>query len=1055
MPDEVPEAPQLPFQAGDWVIDRANPGQPCRFTGETQIAGEIIMCRLEYIDGHQDWRPAHMLEPMRQRPANLHDRLCMGPFGRARDLKRLITYEKLKGTLHEVVYSMEAAQVDFYPYQYKPVLKFIESPTQRLILADEVGIGKTIESALIWLELQARHQAKRLLIVCPKMIAEQWQIELRQKFSIDAKIADFEMLRDEVNRLRGEGPSHSFVLIATYTGLRPARGEHELLGFPPDYPDMPAGGPKTYFLRQLKFGEWTQPPFDLVVFDEAAHMRNPGTANFRLGEALAENAGAVLCVSATPVNTSNRDLHTLLRLIDPDSLESQVMFEELLAANKGAVRAANALGRVPVDTDMLSSALDEMQTSRFIADAPQYQTFKNNVSTLDPNDVRQVVHCQRLAEKLNILGKYINRTRRRQIQELSTVRTPKVIELDYSSEEMALYNAILSLVRIRCQEHQTEFHMFQVIGLQLRAASCLPALAQDLRDSGIARLINDTDPIEEALEDDLGEALATEENAEVLTGPELELLLAFDYEANDSKYQQLCTMLRATDEKVIVFAFYRSTLEYLRRRLLTDGFGIALIHGQIDIDQRLDEIKRFRDTSGLRILLSSEVGSEGLNLQFCRILVNYDLPWNPMRVEQRIGRIDRIGQRSDTLVIANFKVRNTIEERLYECLLEHIGRFENTIGDLEGIIGREIRQLTIDIFRNERTPDQERQRIQQSCLVIANQHLEMQNLEERGDVLLAHSDYLQRKIKDAQGKGRFMQADEMEDYVTDFFEREFQGCQLNHDAPVTGCLRIRLSAEARTSLGVFIQNNNIVNTGLFHQSEFTITFRRDVMEDLDSRGRQQVRFINHMSPLIRWITKRNKDNTHKMFDVSALTVEAGVFPEEAQLEPGIYTYLIERWILQGLLPQERFAYAVAPLNSPRQPAGGDAEGILQYVLRAGSDWDYCEVVPENLDPAYFALEEKLAIQFKTRVTEFCDENATTRNIREQRLKAHYDRRIAQDNQRLETLRQNSRAAGLISATEQRIQNTKGQLNARLEEVQRQAVVDPTRQGVAAGVFRVL
>jgi len=281
------------------------------------------MIQLSYPGGGTSYRPLDALQPMPP-TTTLGQRLQAGQFGKVRDLQRLITYEKLKGTLHEVIYSMEAAQIDFYPYQFKPVLKFINSPTERLIIADEVGLGKTIESALIWTELQAGRQAERLLVICPKTLAEKWREELRSKFLLDARIVGFSDLQSEIADLKRMGPGQPFVLIATYTGLRPPRAELRLLDEPPDV--EPPGSAKTSFLREMRHWELGAEPFDMVIFDEAHYMRNPATTTFHLGEALAASAGAVLCVSATPVNNSNTDLHSLLRLIDESFFETQGMF---------------------------------------------------------------------------------------------------------------------------------------------------------------------------------------------------------------------------------------------------------------------------------------------------------------------------------------------------------------------------------------------------------------------------------------------------------------------------------------------------------------------------------------------------------------------------------------------------------------------------------------------------------------------------------------------------------------------------------------------------------
>ena len=121
---------EVPFSPGTWVIDRNNPGQPGQYTGNCRKAGPHIMVQLSYPGGSTSWRPLACLEAMPQSGSNsIEERLRAGHFGLVRDLKRLVTYEKLKGALHEVIYSMEAAQIDFYPYQFKPVLKFINSPT--------------------------------------------------------------------------------------------------------------------------------------------------------------------------------------------------------------------------------------------------------------------------------------------------------------------------------------------------------------------------------------------------------------------------------------------------------------------------------------------------------------------------------------------------------------------------------------------------------------------------------------------------------------------------------------------------------------------------------------------------------------------------------------------------------------------------------------------------------------------------------------------------------------------------------------------------------------
>jgi SNF2 family DNA or RNA helicase len=1046
--------PQIPFLPEAWVIDRNNPSKPGQFTGAVRTAGPHVMVQLRYPNGEMQFRPLASLEPMASEQTG--DRspralLASKHFGNVRDLRRLVTYEKLRGTLNEIIYSMEAAQIDFYPYQFKPVLKFINSPTERLIIADEVGLGKTIESALIWMEMQARRQAKRLLVVCPKILAEKWRAELRNKFLLDARIVDFRDLQQEIGELKTNGPGHQFVAIAPYTGLTPARAELHLLDDPPDHDQD--GSPKTRFLRELRHWGLPHNPFDLVVFDEAHYMRNPATAVFHLGESLAANAGAVLCVSATPVHNSNDDLRSLLRLVDESFFETQGVFEELLEANRPAVQAGNALARTPIDQQTLIRAVDNMGRSRFIGNAPLYHQLRQLVESLDPNDKSSVARAQDIVEKLNLLGAYINRTRRVQVTENRPLRDPVTLKVTYSDEEMRLYNAVLAIVRRNCKRDNRPFHVFQVLGLQLRAASCLPVLADEIRRGRFG----DIEEAQELLVDAFGgesvEQVFSEdkpsEEAYDLTG--LAKLLDHDFKANDTKYEKLRDMLRnqIKDEKVVIFAFFRGTISYLRNRLLDDEIDVTVIHGGVDDEQRWKELERFRDPNGPRVLVSSEVGSEGIDLQFCRVLVNYDLPWNPMRVEQRIGRIDRVGQQARHLSIVNFKIKDTVEERLFDRLHSKLDRFANSLGDLESVIGREVQNLTVELLSKDLTPEQEAMLMEQAEHVIEQRLLQIQALEESGDALLALSDYVQRRISEDRDMGRYMQPGEIEDYVLDFFQREFQGTVVNQNTPASDCYRFRLSYAAQNSLSDFIKDDRSLSARPLRQREFTLSFRKEALQTLSVTQRRGIHFANHLSPLIRWITKVNHDRAASFYKVSA----AQLF--ESSLPPGDYCYRIERWQMRGLSNRESLAYGICRLGSHELLPPDQAETVLQQVLRAGTDWDYVDANRDVLLQAHDTLAKALENRFSQAVIDFEAENKTTHQIKVQRVQNIFERRIAQDEQRLRTLHAAQRNPRVIRLTEGRLNAARENKENRLRELDEKSATDYSTQDVAAGVFRCL
>jgi hypothetical protein len=535
-----------------------------------------------------------------------------------------------------------------------------------------------------------------------------------------------------------------------------------------------------------------------------------------------------------------------------------------------------------------------------------------------------------------------------------------------------------------------------------------------------------------------------------MSGPEIERLLSYDFEQNDSKYQQLRKMLRelVPNEKVLIFAYYRPTLAYLQHRLMEDGITVTVIHGGIPNERRWEEIERFKDPRGPRVLLSSEVGSEGIDLQFCRVMANYDLPWNPMRVEQRIGRIDRVGQQAKRLSIVNFKVRGTIEERLYDRLHSKLERFANSLGDLEAIIGNEVQRLTVELLSKELSPEEELKLMELSERVIEGRLLQVQALEESGDALIALSDYVQHKIEEDREKGRYLQPDELEDCLTDFFEREFQGCELNHNTPVDGCLRIRLNSEAQLSLSDFIRADKSLSARPLRQKEFNITFRREVRQRLPLNQQRSVHFINHLSPLIRWITKINKERSHSFFDVSALLIE------HPSLPPGDYCYRIERWKLQGLSNREMLAYGIGDLKDCSIYPEDKSEVIFQHLLRQGKDWDYVDCDKVALLRAHSALENDLANRFTIAVTDFEAENETAYQIKVQRVSSIFDRRIEQDKKRLRTLHEANRDTRVIRMTEGRLQAGIKNKEQRLLELEEKAKIDMEQAQVAAGIFRV-
>jgi SNF2 family DNA or RNA helicase len=185
-------------------------------------AGRYRLAEIDFGPNEKLFKRCDLLELV-ETEEEMFDLLALGHFGGPIDLRKVLTFEKARGDLTNVFYSMESSKTDFFPHQFRPVLKFIEAPNGRLLIADEVGLGKTIESIYIWKELQARQDARRLLIVCPAMLREKWRSDLLNRFNIIGDIIPSSKLLDAVSDFAERGLNDSFVYIASLESLAHAR----------------------------------------------------------------------------------------------------------------------------------------------------------------------------------------------------------------------------------------------------------------------------------------------------------------------------------------------------------------------------------------------------------------------------------------------------------------------------------------------------------------------------------------------------------------------------------------------------------------------------------------------------------------------------------------------------------------------------------------------------------------------------------------------------------------------------------------------------------------
>ena len=339
-----------------------------------------------------------------------------------------------------------------------------------------------------------------------------------------------------------------------------------------------------------------------------------------------------------------------------------------------------------------------------------------------------------------------------------------------------------------------------------------------------------------------------------------------------------------------MFAVFKDTLRYLAIRLSKLGYNTIQIHGDIKSDERVTRLKEFRDTPGFTILLSSEVGSEGLDMQFCDAMVNYDLPWNPMVVEQRIGRIDRFGQKSPKVHIYNLVVEDSIQVDIYERLLDRIGIFKNCIGDLEAILDKDLeitgarniqewfQSLEKELYCNKLTDQERREKIDAIAKAIET---EDHNLEEISTGLtntLTNDTYFRKAIGDIDKYGQYVTSEEVKNYVQLLIEKRLPSCVLIEDPDSAKVYHFNIPLSQPKLLTSFLEENLPVGKG-YDREQMNRVFKSKIMgvtsialtfDQNTAYEHSEYEFINAYHPLVTAAYvyfEKNKANLDKTFSL--------------------------------------------------------------------------------------------------------------------------------------------------------------------------------------------
>lgn len=608
------------------------------------------------------------------------------------------------------LYSLNAARISFIPYQFRPVLRFIRSDRPRMLIADSVGVGKTIEAGLILRELQARRDVKSVLIICPRPLVteKKWQREMR-RFEEKFAHLDGTSLRYCINEayLDGEWPEEYKKCIVPYSL----------------FDESVLFGTSVNGKRKIKKGllDLDPPPrFDLVIVDEAHHIRNQNTFSHQAVRFFCDHAEAVIFLTATPIQMGNNDLFVLLNTLRPDLIIDKESFSHMAEPNPFINQAVLAMRSSQEDWQQQAwNALDAaVATSWGQAILKRNPEFCRIYDALLQGDMSAEERVQLISdtEKMHTFSSMINRTRRRDIGNF-TIRKPETVSIYFTPEQQKLHDCLLDVqAEIFAAIHDDVNIKFMMTTIKRQAASCLPGLIpalEDILNRHLDEIFGDPEDNQTVLNDYLY----------ILLSEKIEKLLdeakSLDYDDPkiEALYKIICAKQEMPNNKVMVFSCFRHTLAYLYDNLMQRGLRVGLVHGGTPDDERIILRSRFEKqrehTDSLDVLLFSEIGCEGLDYQFCDCLINYDLPWNPMRIEQRIGRIDRNGQKSESVAIINMVTEGTIDAEIYDRCLLRIGIFNSSLGGSEEILGEITKEIKNIAENYELTPEERQEKLQQ------------------------------------------------------------------------------------------------------------------------------------------------------------------------------------------------------------------------------------------------------------------------------------------------------------------------------------------------------
>ena len=556
------------------------------------------------------------------------------------DLHRQAVHLSLKSGFDEVLSLKILSEITPFPHQIRTVERVLRRMRGRALLCDEVGLGKTIEAGIVLTEYMLRGLVRRVLILTPPSLVEQWKEEVTRKLGLSF------VCYDEPRFKAANRPWQTFEhVIASLDTAKREPHRDEIL----------------------------ETQYDLVIVDEAHHLKNKSTLAWKFVNQLKKKY--ILLLTATPIENDMSELFNLITLLKPGQLLTEAEYKRRYVDKKDPLQPKNVA---------------------------ELQRLIQNVMIRNRRSTTGVIQSTRIAETILVPPSREEREFYRQLSQFVKFQLQTLAEVAVGQA---------GTKTTRAQKQPQSVHPFVLKNLLRQAGSSIACVLPTLhrfRSTG-----------EGALDAGLQEI--------VNRGKDI---------YHSGKLDALLRIVENTPHQVVVFTGFVETAHVVTKFLTRAGLSVVDFHGSMSRAQKEQSIAGFRE--GAKVLVSTESGGEGRNLQFCHTMVNFDIPWNPMRIEQRIGRIHRIGQQHE-VSIYNLAAKGTLEEHILHILDAKVNLFQLVIGELDMILGsldekREFEDILMDIW------------------VKASDEAELiRGVEELGDELLAAKTHYQ-KVRDVDDR---------------------------------------------------------------------------------------------------------------------------------------------------------------------------------------------------------------------------------------------------------------------------------------------------------------